>query len=136
MKPRNQGKMNIKKKTKSVQDKPMISEKSFAEQIGYFTIVLEDIRYQVKGVIEEQVAMRAEFNEKLDQQKQELKAEIQVTQQAVRSNGQEIKELKTEISRIDQKLTKVEGKVDRVIEVVEKHDEDVVFLKTALLKEQ
>ena len=117
----------------------MISEKSYAEQIGYFTIVMEDIRYQVKGVIEEQAAMRTEFNEKLDRQGEKLENEIRITQQAVRANGQEIKELKSEIQRVASDVQRVEknltSEIRQVGKTVEKHDEDIVFLKTALMKE-
>ena len=184
-----------KKKIKTSKGKPLLSEQSLTEQIGYFTVLVEGMRDDMKGFGEQLSATRVEFGEKLDMRTHELKAEIQLTQQAVKANSREIKhsqqalkashqELKADIQAVDEKLTneiqrvetklskdiqvvdekltkeiqrvetkltgdiksveiklsgeirEVGGKLDKVSDVVERHDEGIVFLKTALAKSE
>ena len=106
--------MITKNKTKTVKDKPMISEKSQDEQVGFFTMLVEEIRYQMKSYGEKLDNFDAKFEAKLDEQKQELKADIHTLQLAVRSNSQDIKSNSENIKSNSQDIKELKNEIQRV----------------------
>ena len=95
------------------------------EQLHYNAILLEEIRSQMNGVIETVQLTKESLETKIDESKDELKQEIQILQIAVGKNSEDIKKNSEDIKRLEQKL-------DLVVEKVDRHDEEIVFLKTSL----
>ena len=72
----------------------------------------------MNGVIETVQLTKESLETKIDEFRDELKQEIQILQMAVGKNSEDIK-------RLEQKL-------DPLIEKVDRHDEEIIFLKTSL----
>jgi len=157
-----------------------VSEKPLQEQIGYFTILMEDVRDQVKllaegqGVLDNKVGSLdnrmnsldgrmnslddrmgllgsrmdsldsrmgsldsrvgsldsrvGSLEQRVETYHHELKGEIQFTQMALKATKDE---LNKKIEGVEKNLS---TKIDSVVEIVKRHDQEISFLKLAVGK--
>ena len=93
-----------KKKGKKIPEAAkLLSEKTLAEQLGYFTIVLEDVRGQVQTLAEGQVQLLDELKQEIAEARAEAKQDNRFLQQALKATRADL------IEKID---SKVDGKID------------------------
>lgn len=115
----------MKKKTSPAD---VFSDEAVKKGDHYATALLEGISDQVKGIAESVDLTRSELKADIAALDKKLSGEIEITQKALDFVH---KELKQDIARVEQRLTRVEEKLDPLVEKVERHDKDITRLKSA-----
>ncbi|MBI4211478.1 MAG: hypothetical protein HY540_02465 [Deltaproteobacteria bacterium] len=126
------------------------SDFSHKDEQRYTNIILEQMRDHIQLIAEGQQQLRVELKEDIAAVNKHLGDEIRMTQLALTKTREglekkiddvrtELKteiqsvrtELKADIKRVEQTLS---ADIRRVVDKVEHHDEEIVFLKTAMAK--
>ena len=116
------------------------------EQSRYNAVLLEEVRSQMKAVIETVEVSNSQLNEKIDGVEQRLTDRIEVVEMVVKKNSGDIQSIKGNIQSIngdiqsihkkltghDQRFDRLEQKMDRIADKVERHDEAITDLKSAV----
>ena len=146
---------------------PFLGEQSFEKQIGYFTVLMEDVQSHVKGIAENQIQLEQRLTNKIDSVETNLSGRIDMVELAIKATRSDLRDtekrldakidgvekrldgrmngidgrldgidgrldgIEGKLDTMDKRLGSVEKKIDVVIEKVEKHDEDIIFLKSA-----
>lgn len=118
--------MSAKKK---LPPKDVFSDEGVKRGEHYATALLENIQDQVKSIAESLDLTRTDLASKIEDARSELKQEIEVTQRALEFVN---KELTEKIDGVEQRLTRVEAKLDSVVEKVDHYDKDITHLKSAV----
>lgn len=109
------------------------------EQIRYNAVLLEEIRSQTNAVIETVDLTRTTLEEKIDGVEKRLTDRIEIVEMVVKANSAKLQEHDLRFEKIDQRfdglekdVKEIKQKLDDVAEKVERHDEEIVFLKSAV----
>lgn len=106
-----------------------LSEKPLAEQIGYFSAVLEDVQDKMKRVIESTELTREALSADMQSMEERLTSRMEIVEMVVRSHSQQIQDLDKKVDFVHQDLGQ---KIDHIAEKVDRHGEEIAFLKTAV----
>ncbi|OGQ04798.1 MAG: hypothetical protein A2W61_04810 [Deltaproteobacteria bacterium RIFCSPLOWO2_01_44_7] len=113
---------------------------STKEYQHYNAVLLEEIRSQMNGVIETVQLTGQRLDEKIDGVEKRLTERLEIVEMVVRGNSEDIKKNSEDIKKNSEDIKKntvtiqrLEQKLDPVIEKVERHDVDILRLKSAVL---
>lgn len=133
-------------KKKSEIDSQAVTRDFFIEQFQLFEEKIikkvdAKIEYSRKDAREQLESIAQRLNQKIDSVHSELKSVRSELKQDIHYTQVAVREVKGDTLRIDKKLAehdvrfdRLENKMDQVIEKVDHHDEEIVFLKTAIAK--
>lgn len=109
------------------------------EYLHYNAVLLEEIRSQMNAVIETVGLTKETLEAKIDGVEKRLTERIEIVEMVVRENSKDIQDIKIAVkenSKDIQGLTtavkEIKQTLDGVAEKVERHDEEIVFLKSAV----
>ena len=106
---------------------------STKEYQHYNAVLLEEIRSQMNGVIETVQLTGQRLDEKIDGVEKRLTERLEIVEMVVRGNSEDIKKNSEDIKKNTVTIQRLEQKLDPVIEKVERHDVDILRLKSAVL---
>ncbi len=102
------------------------------DQLHYNAVLLEEIRSQMNVVIETTEVTRETLEAKIEEVRTELKQEIQITQMAVKANSVKLQEHDQRFDNLEKDVKEIKQKLEGVVEKIERHDEEITFLKSAV----
>lgn len=102
-----------------------------AENVAHYTAVLvEDLKDQFKFVIEHVSGMEERLIKRMDTRFSEHDARFDVIDMVLKGHSQSLQKIDSRLDGVESRLGKVESKLDHVIKKVERHDDDIRFLKS------
>lgn len=119
--------MPIKKRSPKKQS----NKKTDSEQVAHYTAVLvEDLKDQFKFVIEKVEGMEERLILRMDERFAKQDERFDIIESILKEHSQMLQANEERWKQNDARLGRIESKLDKVVDKVEQHDQDIYQLKS------